>query len=195
VYPRKHIGIHYAKAEARDKPLEVAVAIGLDPTIILAAATRLKLGQDELAFAGALRNEPVKLVQCHTNSVEVPAFAEVILEGKMPPKAREIEGPFGEYTGYYGRAQEMPIMRVDAVTQRRNPIFQATYTGKPPKEEHVITSLCGPEMERPQGWGGTADKAYRLASSVKRHFTEKPIKLPETDVKKTKDRWREYGLE
>ena len=194
--PRKHITVHYSKAEMNNEPLEVAVAIGLDPAIILAAATRLKLGEDELAFAGALRNEPVKLVRCETIDVEVPASAEIVIEGKMPPRTRAMEGPFGEYTGYYGVARQMPILEIEAITQRENPIYQATYTGKRPKEEHVMTSVCGPEGDRPSpGWHTLTYKAHRFISRINRRLTEEPIKLPDIDVEKAAKHWKEYGLE
>lgn len=196
ILPRKHIAVHYNKAEANDEPLEVAVAIGLDPAIILAGATRLKLGEDELAFAGALRNEPVKLVRCETIDVEVPASAEIVIEGKMPPRTRAMEGPFGEYTGYYGIAHEMPIIKIEAITQRAHPIYQATYTGKPLKEEHVMTSVCGPEGDQPpKGWHTLTYQAYRFISGINRRLTNKPIKLPDTDIEKVTKQWREYGLE
>jgi 4-hydroxy-3-polyprenylbenzoate decarboxylase len=194
--PRKHITVHYNKAETNDEPLEVAVAIGLDPAIILAAATRLKLGEDELAFAGALRNEPVKLVRCETINVEVPASAEIVIEGKMPPRTRAMEGPFGEYTGYYGIAQEMPIIEIEAITQRANPIYQATYTGKPPKEEHVMTAVCGPEGDRPpRGWHTLTYHAYRFISGINRRLKQEPIRLPNASIKNVIRQWKEYGLE
>ena len=196
ILPRKHIGVHYSKAETNDEPLEVAVVIGLDPVIILAAATRLKLGEDELAFAGALRNEPVKLIRCETIDVEVPASAEIVIEGKMPPRTRVMEGPFGEYTGYYGLAHEMPIIRVEAVTQRAHPIYQATYTGKPIQEEHIMTSVCGPEGDPPPpGWHTLTHKAYRFISGINRRLTKKPVKLPHTDIQHATRHWKEYGLE
>lgn len=194
--PRKHITIHYNRAEAKQEPLEVAVAIGLDPVIILAAATRLKLGEDELAFAGALRNEPVKLVPCESIDVEVPASAEIVIEGKMPPKTRAMEGPFGEYTGYYGFAQEMPIMEIETITQREHPIYQATYTGKPPKEEHIMALICGPEGDRPtQRLQTLTYNARRFISRINRRLTQKPIRLPEAAVENVNKHWKEYGLE
>jgi len=194
--PRKHITVHYNKAEANNEPLEVAVAIGLDPVIVLAAATRLKLGEDELAFAGALRNEPVKLVRCQTIDVEVPASAEIVIEGKMPPRNRAMEGPFGEYTGYYGKAQEMPILKIEAITQRTHPIYQATYTGRRPKEEHIMTLVCGPEGDRPlTAWQTLTYQARRFISKANRRLTAEPIRLPDTDIENVAKHWKEYGLE
>jgi 4-hydroxy-3-polyprenylbenzoate decarboxylase len=194
--PRKHITIHYNKAEAKGFPLEVAVVVGLDPSIILAAATRLKLGEDELAFAGALRNEPVKLIRCETIDVEVPASAEIVIEGKIPPRIRAKEGPFGEYTGYYGAAHDMPIIEIEAITQRTHPIYQATFTGKPPKEEHIMASVCGSEEDQsPKGWHNVSYQAYRFLSHINRRFTGMPIRLPDEDIEKVTKQWNEYGLE
>lgn len=196
VLPRKHIAVHYKSAEMKNEPLEVAVAIGLDPAIILAAATRLKLGEDELAFAGALRNEPVKLVRCEKVNIEVPAASEIVIEGKMPPTTRAKEGPFGDYTGYYGKAQEMPIIRVETITQREHPIYQATLTGSPPKEEHVMSSVCGPEGDRPPpGLHSLMYQTYLFISGVKKRLSEKPIRLPDADIKNVTKHWKEYGLE
>lgn len=96
----KHITVHYKKAEAKGKPLEAAVAIGLDPTIVLAAATNLRLGEDEISFAGALRKEAVKVVDCQTVDIEVPAFAEIVIEGRIPPNVRAIEGPLASALGF-----------------------------------------------------------------------------------------------
>jgi len=194
--PGKHITAHYSKAEAKGKPLEAAVAIGLDPTIVLVAATRLKLGEDELAFAGALRKEPVKITACQTVDIEVPAFAEIVMEGRIPPKIRAIEGPFGECTGYYGAAHNMPVFRIETITQREHPIYQATYTGKPPKEEHAITSICEPRnYQTARDWGSLKYSVYRIFSRAHRRLTAKPIKLPHKDIEKVAKNWNQYGLD
>ena len=112
-------------------------------------------------------------------------YAEIVLEGKMPPKTRAMEGPFGEYTGYYGSAHQMPIIRLEAITQRADPIYQATYTGKPVKEEHIMTSVCGPEGDPPPpGWRAFTYHAYRFMLGINRRLTKKPIRLPDVDVER-----------
>ena len=100
--PSQHAAIHFAKYEAKQKPMPVAVAIGVDPCILMTAAAKVPLGVDELAVAGGLRGKAIPLVKCKTIDLEVPATAEIILEGEILPGEKEIEGPFGEYTGYMG---------------------------------------------------------------------------------------------
>jgi 2,5-furandicarboxylate decarboxylase 1 len=131
----------YHKAEAANQPLEVAVAIGVDPVIQLATQARLPLGVDELTVAGGIRGEPVQLVTCETLDLEVPATAEIVLEGRVPPHLRRVEGPFGEFTGYVGAAGEQPVFACDAITMRRDAIFQAGLTGIPVTENHVMKLL------------------------------------------------------
>ena len=196
----RHVTIHYKKAEALGKPLEAAVVIGLDPTIVLAAATDLKLGEDELAFAGALRKEPVKVTDCQTVDLEVPASSEIVIEGRIPPNIRAIEGPFGDYEGYYGAASYKPILRIEAITQRENPIYQATYTGKPPKEEHFITSTSTsphhPSINNLNSLRNSISAIFRSAyHRLKLQMTAKPIKLPSEDIDKVANDWLDYGLE
>ena len=202
---RKHITGHYEKAQAKGRPLQAAVVIGLDPTIVLAAATRLEFGEDELAFAGALRKTPVKVNRCESVDIEVPASAEIVMEGRFPPGERAFEGPFGESTGYYDFAGDMPIMKIETITQRENPIYQATHTGKPPKEEHVIMSVSAGEDYRTVGsiYRALTRGATRAATDgilgrlglIRMRFMEKPIKFPQKDVERVIRNWNEYGLE
>lgn len=114
---------YLARAEAKGKPLPVAVAIGPEPAVFLAAVCRFVAGRDKLELAGGLRGEPVPVVRAETSNLWVPAAAEVIIEGEILPGVRADEGPFGESTGYYFRARS-PVVRVKAITHRRNPIFQ-----------------------------------------------------------------------
>ena len=94
-------------------------------------------GTDELALAGALSGEPVEVVKAETVDLEVPATAEIIIEGTVLPNVREDEGPFGEVSGYYTPSNPKPIIEVSAITHRKNPIYQAALTGMPTTENHV----------------------------------------------------------
>ena len=131
----------YVKAEAKDEPLEVAVALGVDPVIMLATQVRAGYGQDEMEISGGLRRKPVDLVKCETVDLEVPATAEIVIEGRMMPHHRESEGPFGEYSGYYGPEAMRPVVEITAVTHRKDPIYHAGLTGEPMTENHFIKVL------------------------------------------------------
>jgi 2,5-furandicarboxylate decarboxylase 1 len=113
----------HAAAEARGEPLEVAVALGLEPAIVVSSVVKVgPLVPDKMAVAGALRGAPVEMVRAETVDVEVPARAEVVIEGRVLPGVRRHEGPFGENTGAYFAA-DSPVIEVTAVTHRRNPIY------------------------------------------------------------------------
>ena len=131
----------YVKAEAKGRPLEVAVALGVDPVVMLATQVRAGYGQDEMDCAGGLRRKAVDLVKCETVDLEVPAATEIVIEGLMMPHHREPEGPFGEYSGYYGPAQERPIVEITAITHRKDPIYHAGLTGAPMTENHFLKVL------------------------------------------------------
>jgi 4-hydroxy-3-polyprenylbenzoate decarboxylase/2,5-furandicarboxylate decarboxylase 1 len=139
--PHQHCGIHFSKAEKRGEPLEIAVALGVDPAIMLATQVKASFGTDELALAGGLRDTPVKVAKCRTVDLEVPAWSEIVLEGNLLPDHREEEGPFGEFSGYYGPAAKRPVMEVTAITHRRSPIFHAGLTGVPMTENHFLKQL------------------------------------------------------
>ncbi len=115
--------------------LEVAVALGCDPAITYAASAPLPPDIDELLFAGFLRQNPVRLTKCKTIDLEVPASAEIILEGYVDQSELKEEGPFGDHTGFYSLAGLFPVFHVTAVTHRRNPIYQTIIVGKPPQED------------------------------------------------------------
>ncbi len=126
---------HYRGFRKKREKMPVAVALGGDPATIYAASAPLPEDVDEVVFAGFLRKQPVELVRCKTVDVEVPAHAEVILEGYVDPDELRTEGPFGDHTGYYSLADEYPVFRVTCVTRRRSPIYPATIVGKPPMED------------------------------------------------------------
>src|SRR4030042_6218310 len=107
--PSQHGALHFAKYEAAQKPMPMATVIGADPTIVMSAVTKVPFGVDEFAVAGGWRKRPVELTPCETIDLEVPATAEIVLEGEIYPGERAREGPFGEYTGYMGGPYQMPI--------------------------------------------------------------------------------------
>ncbi|WP_258360293.1 menaquinone biosynthesis decarboxylase [Moorella sulfitireducens (nom. illeg.)] len=118
--------------------LEVAVALGADPAVIYAATAPLPPGFDEMLFAGFLRREPVEMVPALTVNVEVPARAEIILEGYVDAQERRLEGPFGDHTGYYSPADYYPVFHLTCMTMRRRAVYPATVVGPPPMEDFYI---------------------------------------------------------
>jgi len=140
--PYRHIRHHFEKAHAQGKALPVAIAVGLDPAIYAAVIAPFPFGVDEIAMAGALRGEPVEMVPCETIPLEVPATAEVVIEGEIPPGVLREEGPFGEFTGYYGDRAPRPVIQVKAITHRRDFILQESYMGLPPHEACVAWAVC-----------------------------------------------------
>jgi 2,5-furandicarboxylate decarboxylase 1 len=129
LYPR-HAWANYQMYEAQDKPMPVAIMIGHHPMYYFAAATTTQYGVDELEIASALLKEEVELVKCETVDLEVPAHAEIILEGEIPPKTREQEGPFSEFQDYYLTGAGMnPIVNIKAVTMRGDAIFKNVQNG------------------------------------------------------------------
>ncbi len=131
----KHAAHHYRLAEEKNQPLEVAIAIGGDPATYFASGAPLPDEVDEMLLAGFLRNKPVELVKCKTVDLEVPANADIILEGVCLPGEKHLEGPFGDHTGYYSPAEDYPVFHLKAITMRKNPVYVTTMTGKPPRED------------------------------------------------------------
>jgi 4-hydroxy-3-polyprenylbenzoate decarboxylase len=118
-------------------PFPVAVALGADPATMLAAVAPIPDTLSEYQFAGLLRGARTELVKCLGNALEVPASAEIVLEGVIGDETAE-EGPHGDHTGYYNEAERFPVMSVQRITMRRSPIYHSTYTGKPPDEPAVL---------------------------------------------------------
>jgi UbiD family decarboxylase len=139
--PYRHIRHHFDKAHAQGKPLPIAIAVGLDPVIYAAAIAPFPFGTDEFAMAGALRGAPVEMVACETIPVEVPAAAEVVIEGEIPPGVTRDEGPFGEFTGYYGDRGPRPVIQIKAITHRKDFIFQESYEGLPHHETCIVSGV------------------------------------------------------
>lgn len=142
VYNARETGMHWqrhkqgrAHAKSWGDRIPVAVAIGADPVLTYAATAPLPPVIDEFLFAGLLRGKPVKLVQCKTVDLKVPADAEFVLEGYVDNTDLRTEGPFGDHTGVYSLADQYPTFHVQCITHRRDPIYAATVVGKPPMED------------------------------------------------------------
>src|SRR3989338_7059968 len=131
-------GFHYWKAEQRGQALAAAVAIGGDPVLYIASVSPLPEGIDEFAFAGFLRGRRSPVVMGRTGVIAVPAEAEFVLEGIVPPDERQSEGPFGDHFGHYSHPAPFPVMYVQTMTRRRAPVYLAAVVGKPPQEDRYI---------------------------------------------------------
>ena len=120
------------------EPFPVAVALGADPATILGAVTPVPDTLSEYAFAGLLRGDKTEVVKCRLSELQVPASAEIVLEGFIHPGETAPEGPFGDHTGYYNEVEEFPVFTIECITQRESPIYHSTYTGRPPDEPAVL---------------------------------------------------------
>ncbi len=116
----------------------IAVTLGADPATLLAAVTPVPDTLSEYAFAGLLRGQRTQLTRCIGSDLHVPASAEIILEGYLEPGIEAPEGPFGDHTGYYNEVQSFPVLTVERITHRDNPIYHSTYTGRPPDEPAIL---------------------------------------------------------
>ena len=134
------VGAHHQRLakEGNLERLEVAVALGADPATMWAGSAPLPPDLDEYVLAGFLREEGVELVKCKTVDLEVPAHAEIVLEGYVDPNESRPEGPFGDHTGYYSPAEEYPVFHVTAMTRRKDPIYPTTMVGRPPTEDYFM---------------------------------------------------------
>ncbi len=130
---------HFREGERRkDEKLEVAVALGADPTTMWTGSMPLPPDMDEFAVSGVIRQKPVKLVKAETVELEVPAEAEIIIEGFVVPGEYQTEGPFGDHTGFYSSADQYPVMHVTAITRRSDAIYPSTVVGRPPMEDFYM---------------------------------------------------------
>jgi 4-hydroxy-3-polyprenylbenzoate decarboxylase len=120
------------------RPFPVAVALGADPATILGAVTPVPDTLSEFQFAGLLRGARTEVVKCMGSDLQVPASAEIVLEGAVYPGETALEGPFGDHTGYYNDQERFPVFTIERITTRRDPIYHSTYTGKPPDEPAVL---------------------------------------------------------
>jgi 4-hydroxy-3-polyprenylbenzoate decarboxylase len=150
VYDARTTGMHWqtqkqgaehfrsARAKNKDGKLEVAVAIGSDPATCLAGILPAPPEMDEFLLAGFLRREPVELVACKTVDLEVPANAEIVLEGYVDLTEMRTEGPFGDHTGFYSLEGPYPVFHVTCITQRKDPLYLATIVGPPLQEDYFV---------------------------------------------------------
>ncbi|MBN8730213.1 MAG: menaquinone biosynthesis decarboxylase [Acidobacteria bacterium] len=131
---------HYRrlKQEGKVTRMEAAVAIGADPATMYSAILPLPPDLDEMMIAGFLRKKPVEMVKCETVDIEVPANAEIVLEGYLELGELRVEGPFGDHTGFYSLEDDYPVFHVTCVTQRKNPIYATTIVGPPPMEDYYM---------------------------------------------------------
>ncbi len=146
--PSQHIGqIYYPKYEARNHPMEVAIAIGTDPACAVVSAMSYEVGDNEVDIAGGLLGEPVEMVKCETVELTVPARSEIVIEGEILPHERREEGPFGEYTGYMGGERApRPLIHVKAITHREDPILTCVCPGVPVEEDHSLRPLASANL-------------------------------------------------
>jgi 4-hydroxy-3-polyprenylbenzoate decarboxylase len=139
-----HVQVHrigannYRKWAARGEKMPIAAVIGADPVTVFSGLAPVPEGISNFVFAGFLRSEPVELVPAKTVPLEVPAQAEIVLEGYVDPSERKVEGPFGDHTGYYSAPEPFPVIHVTRVTHRAKPVYLTTVTGKPPTEDAVL---------------------------------------------------------
>jgi 4-hydroxy-3-polyprenylbenzoate decarboxylase len=150
VYDGQTTGMHWQKhkqgadhyrrlaAEGKQSRMNVAVAIGADPAAIFGAILPLPPSIDEMLFAGFLRGQPVEMVKCETSDIDVPANAEIVLEGYLNLGELRREGPFGDHTGFYSLDDDYPVFHVECITHRKKPIYSATIVGPPPMEDFYM---------------------------------------------------------
>ncbi len=129
---------NFRKWSQRGERMPVAAVIGCDPATLFSGLAPVPEGISNFVFAGFLRSEPLELVAARTVELEVPAHAEIVLEGYVDPVERKVEGPFGDHTGYYSAPEPFPVFHVTRITHRANPIYLSTVTGKPPTEDAIL---------------------------------------------------------
>ena len=140
VSPAQHIGIHFHKCKEKKIPLQAAIVLGCSPAIGLASVAKVGYDRNEYAVAGGIAGEPIALVKCESVDLEVPARAEIVIEGEIPTDVMEPEGPFGEFTGYMGGQLMNGIFLVKCITHRKEPILQM-FTEGVPSESGVMRKM------------------------------------------------------
>ena len=176
--PMKDWGITYEKYKEMGKAMPVAFVYGYDPALIAVAG--VPVVGPEYDLAGAIRQAPVELVKCETSEIEVPAYAEIVVEGTISPDpdTYEVEGPFGEGSGHYGEARKRPVVEVNCITYRHDPIFRGSLTGTAGGVNDELKTLIG-TMMTVVTWNtldmmeipGVLDVQVGLLSAVKIHKT------------------------
>jgi 4-hydroxy-3-polyprenylbenzoate decarboxylase len=129
---------HLRKAAEQGKKLEIAIALGVHPLVIMAAATPIPMDLSEWLFAGLYGGKGVKLAKCKKIDLEVPADSEFVLEGTITPGEEMVDGPFGDHMGYYNQSKSCPLIRFNCMTHRKDPVYLTTFSGRPPKEEAMM---------------------------------------------------------
>ena len=129
---------HYKMLKEQNKKIEVAIVIGADPATVFSAVAPVPEGMDKFLFSGIARKKGVKLVKCKTVDLEVPANAEIVLEGYVDPNDIRMEGPFGDHTGYYTPAEPFPTFTLTGIMRRKDPIYLTTVVGRPVLEDAYI---------------------------------------------------------
>lgn len=138
----QHYYSHWLKCKSRGIPLQAALIIGASPNIGLVAPAKVPYDVDEYAVAGGLAGEPVELVKCKTVDIEVPANAEIVIEGELPTDTLEREAPFGEVIGYVGTERIMPYFNVTCITHRTNPIYNVFISQLTPNESSKLQEIA-----------------------------------------------------
>jgi len=139
--PFHDIAVHLKNAEEKNERLPIAICLGNDPVLSFMASTPIAYVQSEYDFAGALKGEPIELTKAENSNLDIPARSEIVLEGYIEPRVREIEGPFGEFPGSYSGARLQPIIKITKITHRKNPIFENLYIGMPWTEVDYLVAL------------------------------------------------------
>jgi UbiD family decarboxylase len=182
--PGRHLRTIIERYNDRGQAAGIAVVIGAEPVTQIASQVRAPYGVDEFGIAGGMRGEPVELVRCKTIDVDVPATAEIIIEGVIEPHRLESDGPFGEYPGTYSEAKPTPVMRVTAITHRHGAMYQNTLTGSPMTENHWMMQPSAtafayrealkitPEIRSINITPGGATRHHAVVSMLKRHPSE-----------------------
>ncbi|HEX5131357.1 MAG TPA: UbiD family decarboxylase [Candidatus Krumholzibacteria bacterium] len=179
-------GFHYREAEKAGHALPVAVSLGADPALMLAGIFPLPEALEEIAFAGILSARATRLMRARTIDLDIPADAEFILEGEVPPHERRIEGPFGDHFGHYCDPANFPVFHVKTITRRRRPVFPAAVVGKPPQEDRYMGDasqmILGPliRLIRPEVrdvWAYYEAGFHNLlVASVESRYTREPVR-------------------
>ncbi len=165
----QHIRQQWFKYKKQGKPMPVAISVGPTPNVGLVAVTKVPYGVDEFDVAGGIAGEPIELVKCQTVDLEVPATSEIVIEGEVPTDYLELEGPFGEFTGYMGMPDPGLFVNVKCITHRKQPIWNAYISQFPPSESSLMTQI-GEEaahynlLKHDLGIDNVVDVAFHLES-------------------------------
>ncbi|MFD1270932.1 UbiD family decarboxylase [Streptomyces kaempferi] len=148
--PVHDIAQHLRKAEESGEDLPIAIAVGNDPVISIVASTPMRYDENEYELAGALRGAPAPIAPAPLTGLPVPWGSEVVIEGVIEGRKREVEGPFGEFTGHYSGGRSMPVIRIDKISYRSNPVFEHLYLGMPWTEIDYLmaANTCAPLYEQ-----------------------------------------------